>query len=96
MWTLATSQQHAAPPKVKLWTKDTSSWFSLAESNFNQVDAADPGLCFDLILPALSEEVIEQIRGVLHAVDDIPDPYMALKACLLELFTPKPPDQCQK
>ena len=31
-------------------------------------------LHFDLVLPALTEEVIEQVRGILHAVDDIADP----------------------
>ena len=55
-----------------------------------------PWLRFDLVLPALPEEVIEQIRGILHAVDNIADPYRALKIQLLDLFTPKPLDQCQK
>ena len=56
----------------------------------------DPWLRFDLVLPALPEEVIEQIQRILHAVDDIADPYRTLKIRLLELFTPKPLDQCQK
>ena len=38
-----------------------------------------PRLHFDLVLPALPEEVIEQVRGILHAIDDIADPYRALK-----------------
>ena len=57
---------------------------------------ADPWLRFDLVRPPLPEEVIEQIRGILHAVEDIADPYRTLKIRLLELFTPKPLDQCQK
>ena len=78
------------------WTKDTRSWFTLAESTFNRSRVADPWLRFDLVLPALPEEVIEHIRGILHAVDDIADPYRALKIWLLDLFTPKLLDQCQK
>ena len=50
------------------WTKDARSWFTLAESTFNRCGVADPWLRFDLVLPALPEEVIEQIRGILHAV----------------------------
>ena len=40
--------------------------------------------------------MIEQIRGILHTVDDIADPYVAIKVRLLDLFTPKPLDLCQK
>ena len=83
--------QHAGLTKVKLlpfWTKDTRSWFKLAESTFNRSHVADTRLRFDLVLPALPEEVIEQVRSILHAVDNIADPYRALKAKLLDLFTP--------
>ena len=40
--------------------------------------------------------MIEQVRSILHAVDDIPDPYSVLKAKQLHLFTPKPLDLCQR
>ena len=91
------ASQHAAPTKVKLptfWTRDSCSWFTLSESSFSGV--ADTRLLFDLVLPALPEEVIEQVRAILHAVDDIANPYRALKAKLLDLFTPKLLDLCQK
>ena len=78
------------------WAKDPLSWFTLVESTFNRHDVVDSRLRFDLILPALSEEVIEQIRGVLHAVEHLDHPYMDLKARLLRLFTPKPADNCLK
>ena len=55
------ASQHAAPPKVKLppfWTKDTRSWFTLAESTFNRSHVADTRLRFDLVLPALPEQVL--------------------------------------
>ena len=68
----------------------------LAESTFNRSGVADTRLRFDLVLPALPEEVIEQVRATLHAVDNRANPYRALKARLLELFTPKPLDLCQK
>ena len=38
----------------------------------------------------------EQVSGVLHAVDDIADPYRALKIRLLDLYTPKLLDLCRK
>ena len=67
-------------------------WFTLAESTFNRSGVTNTRLRFDLVLPALPEEVTEQVRGILHAVDDIADPYRALKVRLLDLFTPKPPE----
>ena len=50
----------SSPPKVKLppfWAKDLS-WFTLVESTFNRHDVVDSRLRFDLLLPALLEEVI--------------------------------------
>ena len=93
------ASQHVTPTKVKLppfWTRDSRSWFTLAESTFNRSGLADTRLRFDLVLPALPEEVIEQVRGILHAINNIADPYRALKVRLLDLFTPKPLDLCQK
>ena len=52
--------------KVKLpafWTKDTGSWFMLTESTFNGSRVVVSRLRFDLVLPALSAEAIEQVRG---------------------------------
>ena len=69
--------QWPASTKVKLqpfWTRDSCSWFTLAESTFKSSGVADTRLRFDLVLPALPEEVIEQVRGILHAADDIADP----------------------
>ena len=84
--TLAPSQRHVAQPKVKLpqfWAKEPLSWFTLVESTFNRHDVVDSRLCFDLVLLDLPEEVIEQIRGMLHAVDHMDCPYVDLKARLL-------------
>ena len=99
--TFPQQQQREEPHKVKLspmgpWVKDTRTWFTLAESTFNRHGVTDARLRFDLVLPALPEEVIDQVRGVLHAVDHIPDPYYALKTRLLQIYTPKPLDLCQK
>ena len=46
-------------------------------------------LRFDLVLPALLEEVIEQVHGVLPMVNNLDRPYVALKARLLQLLTPQ-------
>ena len=64
--------------------------------HFNRHDVVDSRLRFDLILPALPEEVNGQIRGVLCAVEHLDRPYVDLKARLLKLFTPKPVDNCLK
>ena len=93
MWTLVPTQQHVAPPKVKLppfWPKKPNYSFTLAESTFNRHNVVDSRLSFVLVLPALPEEVIEQIRCVLRAVDHLDCPYLDLKARLLRLHTPKP------
>ena len=99
MWTSAPTRWHVAPPKVKLslfWANNPLSWFTLVESTFNRHDVVDSRLRFDLVLPALLEEVIEQISWVLHAVEHLDRPYVDLKARLLRLFTPKPADTCLK
>ena len=87
------------PTKVKLppfWTRDSHSWFALAESTFHRSSITNNQLHFDLVLPALPEEVIEQLRGILHTGDNIADPYRALKTKLLSRFTPKPLNLCQR
>ena len=56
----------------------------------------DSRLRFDLVLTALPEEAIEQIRSLLHTVDQLEQPYVDLKARLLKIYTPKPLDQCFK
>ena len=97
--TSAPTHRYVALPKVKLppfWAKDHLSWFTLVESTFNRHDMVDSRLRFDLVLPALPEEVIEHIRGVLRAVEHLDRPYVDLKARLLQLFTPKPADTCLK
>ena len=73
-WTSAPTHQHVAPPKVKLppfWAKDPLSWFTLVESTFNRHDVVNSWLRFDLVLSALPEEVIEQIRGLLRAAEHL-------------------------
>lgn len=81
---------------LPFWNRDSRSWFTLEESTFNQSDIANTQLGFDLALTTLPEDVIEQVCAILHAVDDIPDPYRALKVQLVNLFTPKPLDLVQK
>ena len=81
--TCSSAPTHVAPPKVKLrqfWAKDTLFWFTLVESTFNRHDVVNSRLRFDLVLLALPEEVIEQVRGVLRAVEHLDCPYVDLKA----------------
>ena len=69
---------------------------TLLESTFNRYGIVDSRLHFDLVLPALPEEAIEQIRSLLHTVDQLEQPYVDLKARLLKIYTPNPLDQCFK
>ena len=39
-------------------SKYPASWFTLTESTFNRHNVVDSRLCFDLVLPALPEQVI--------------------------------------
>ena len=97
-WAPVASQQ-AVPTRVKLppfWTRDSCSWLALAESTFHRSGITNTRLRFDLVLPALPEEVIKQLRGILHTVNNIAHPYRALKTKLLRRFTPKPLDLCQR
>ena len=81
------------PPKVELppfWIRDPKTWFTLTESKFQLYDVTNSRLMFNFVLPALSEDTLEQVRDILHAVDTAADPYKELKDRLLELYTPGP------
>lgn len=80
------------PQLSSFWQNKPSDWFTLAESTFNRHGIADRRLRFDLVLPALQDEVREQLGSVLAAVDDVQDPYRLLKQRLLDIFTPDPFD----
>jgi len=85
--------------KVKLallWPKKTGAWFTLAESTFNMNSIVTSRLKFYLILPALSDDALDQIDGVLQAADQLRDPYTALKTRLLEIYTPAKLDLMNK
>ena len=95
-WEHEWQQQYPDWVLPPLWTKDPRSWLTLAESTFNRHGIVDSRLRFDLTLPALPWESIKQVRGILHAVDDLAEPYVALKERLLEIYTPNPLEQCFK
>lgn len=56
------------------------------ESIFNPIQEVNSRHCFDLTL--LPDEVLEQVRDVIHSVASAPDPYTVLKQHLLELYKP--------
>ena len=61
---------HMTPPVVKplpFWPKGPCYWFTLADSTFNCNGIVNSRLCFDLVLPALLEEVIRaDPQGAAH------------------------------
>jgi len=93
-WDQAGGRRHHAQPrpdKVRLapiWVKKVEDWFVLAESTFNRNGVTDSRLKFDLVLPALSDEILDQLGGVLRSASVVRDPYLSLKNRLLEMFQP--------
>jgi len=84
-------QDAGKPEKVKLaqlWVKRVRPWFTLAESTFNRFGVTDSRTRFDLILPALPDDILEQVDSVLTEVEDLEDPYITLKMRVLEICTP--------
>ncbi len=82
-------QLHA--PRITLtpfWSKDPQAWFRLAEATFNRCGVRDKNLMFDLVLPAISEDALEQVRHVLRTAHAMEDPYKELKGELIKLYTP--------
>lgn len=92
-------QQHvpaAGPPqpqphRVKLgpfWPNKARTWFTLAESTFQQYYVVESRMRFNLVLPSLSEEMLDRVRAVVDYPDQLADPYAALRGRLLEVFEP--------
>ena len=76
-------QQHQQPSKITLtpfWHADLAAWFRLAEATFNRLNVHNVLMRFDLVLPALPENALTQLRDILRAADTLTDPYKALKA----------------
>lgn len=84
----AEEQQRQRCTLTKFWPKDPVPWFRLAESAFSRCNVVDPQMKFDLVLHALNEDTVEQIRDVLRTADSSPDPYEALKAELIRQCSP--------
>ena len=92
-------QQHQAPPRVTLtpfWPSAPAAWFRLAEATFHRLNVVDLNLQFDLTLPALQESPVAQLQDILQAVDNLPNPYEALKAKLIRQHAPKVLEQLNK
>lgn len=90
-WPLPPLVQAGPPPKVKLspfWKNKPIDWFILAESTFDRNGVVNRRHRFDLVLPALAEDILDRVSGVLAAAIRAVDPYELLKDRLLELFTP--------
>lgn len=81
--------QRAAKIKLApLWQKKVQDWFVLTESTFHRHQILDSRLRFDLVLPALADDTLEQLGGVLRLAGRVADPYQVLKERLVELYSP--------
>jgi len=81
----------AEPHKVKLppmWTVQIRTWFQLVESQFGTYAVVDPRQRFDLVVAALSDEARMHSRAVVENPFAFQDPYLALRARLLEVYQP--------
>jgi len=88
-------QQQAAPQpkpeKVRLPPLHTSrprTWFTVAESSFNQQHVTNPRMKFDLVVLALNDEQVRRVGAITENPDQYQDPYLALKTRLLEIYQP--------
>ena len=89
------------PPRPRLeltpfWPRDPEAWFNLSESTFDRLEITDAYHRFDLVLPALPHETIEQLRGMLRNAYTVADPYQLLKTELLQQFKPNVLEQLNK
>ena len=83
--------QQSKKPKIELptfWHRDPQSWFGLAESSFDREDVTDAKYKFDIVLKFLNDDIVEQIRDLLRTARSLGDPYEALKAELVRLYSP--------
>ena len=83
--------QQNRKPKIELptfWNRDPQSWFGLAESSFDREDVTDAKYKFDIVLKLLNDDIVEQIRDLLRTARSLGDPYEALKAELVGLYSP--------
>lgn len=83
--------QQPQPHRVKLgpfWPSKPRTWFTLAESTFQQFYVEDSRMRFNLVLPALSEDMLDRVRAVVDNPEMLADPYAALRARLIEVYQP--------
>ena len=59
------------------WHADPATWFQLVEATFYVLNMHDVHLWFDLVLHALPDNVLTQLRDILRAADTLAE---ALKA----------------
>jgi len=81
----------AEPHKVKLpptWTIQIRTLFQLVESQFGTYAIMDMRQRFDLVMVALSDEAQMHARAVVENPFTFQDPYLALRARLLEVYQP--------
>jgi hypothetical protein len=87
------------PPKVTLspfWQHKPRQWFDLSESTFNRFGIFNSRHRYDVVLPALGDDVVDRLSGTMAAAVMSADPYQVLKDRLVELFTPDEFDQGYK
>lgn len=81
--------QQPHQPRVVLtpfWTNKVTPWFNLAESTFRRYGVNESQHMYDLVLPALSGDILDQLGSVLDGAPAVEDPYNLLKDRLKELF----------
>jgi len=88
----AAAQPHVAhPERVKLPPLHVSrprTWFTLAESSFEQQHVVDSRSKFNLVVLALNDDQIRRVAAITEHPELYEDPYLAIKERLLEIFQP--------
>ena len=82
-------QRRAREVKIApFWKGDPVAWFKTLELRFRRWEVEDSHHRFELLLPNLQEDLVEQLRSILRTADSMEDPYTALKTELLQQFAP--------
>lgn len=75
-------------PLPSFWPANPVAWFNMIESTFHRCKVVDVHHKFDLVLPALPESALDQIRDILGIVHTLADPYAIVKKELVRQYTP--------
>lgn len=70
------------------WTRQPAAWFALAESSFEALNVVEPRRQFNLVLPFLPADAVEDLGDILQGAAAAANPYADLREELVRRYTP--------